>query len=75
MSVGQRTIQRMEVPPRIPYPTDVSGEEWAFLAPYLTPMREDAPQQRYPLRELFNGLRYIARTGLQWRYLPPWPAP
>jgi transposase len=41
-------------------------------------MREDAPQRRHALRELFNGLRYIARTGLQWRFmphdLPPWPA-
>jgi transposase len=41
-------------------------------------MREDAPQRTHPLRELFNGLRYIARTGLQWWFmptdLPPWPA-
>ena len=68
----------MEVSLRIPYPTDVSDEEWAFLAPCLTLMREDAPQRRYPLREHFNGLRDIARTGLQWRYLPhdlpPWLA-
>lgn len=58
------------------YPSDVSDDEWAFLAPYLTLMREDAPQRKHPLRELFNGLRYIARTGLQWRFmpadLPPW---
>ena len=64
--------------PRTPYAADVSDEEWAFLAPYLTLMREDAPQRTHPLRELFNGLRFIARTGLQWRYmphdLPPWPA-
>jgi transposase len=68
----------MNTSPRTPYPTDVSDEEWAFLAPYLTLMRDDAPQRKYPLRELFNGLRFIARTGLQWRYmphdLPPWPA-
>ncbi len=68
----------MDTRPRTPYPTDVSDEEWAFLAPYLTLMREDAPQRHHPLRELFNGLRYIARTGLQWRYmphdLPPWQA-
>ena len=68
----------MDTPPRTPYPTDVSDEEWAFLAPYLTLMRDDAPQRKHPLRELFNGLRFIARTGLQWRYmphdLPPWPA-
>lgn len=77
--MGWRTICGMEItPPRTPYPTDVSDEEWAFLAPYLTLMREDAPQRQYPLRELFNGLRFITRTGLQWRYmphdLPPWPA-
>ncbi len=63
---------------RTPYASDVSDEEWAFLAPYLTLMREDAPQRTHPLRELFNGLRFIARTGLQWRFmphdLPPWPA-
>src|SRR5205085_2839061 len=37
----------------------------------------NAPQRIYPLRELFNGLRWIVRTGAQWRYLPndlpPWP--
>jgi len=69
----------MDTPtPRTPYPTDVSDDEWAFLAPYLTLMDEDAPQRKHPLRELFNGLRFIARTGLQWRFmphdLPPWPA-
>jgi transposase len=62
---------------RNPYPSDVSDDEWAFVAPYLTLMREDAPQREYPLREVFNGLRYIVRTGAQWRMmpndLPPWP--
>ncbi len=61
---------------REPYPSDVSDDEWAFVAPYLTLMREDAPQRAYSLREVFNGLRYIVRTGVQWRFmpndLPPW---
>jgi transposase len=60
------------------YPSDVSDEEWAFAAPYLTLMREDAPQRDYPLRELFNGLRWLARAGAPWRMmpndLPPWEA-
>jgi transposase len=30
--------------------------EWAFVAPYLTLMTEDAPQREYSLREVFNGL-------------------
>src|SRR5918993_1409120 len=61
---------------RKPYPSDVSDEEWAFLAPYLALVREDAPQREYDLREVFNGLRWIVRTGSAWRYmpheLPPW---
>ncbi len=63
---------------RKPYPTDVSDEEWEFAAPYLTLISEDAPQRKYPLRELFNGLRYVARGGISWRMvpndLPPWHA-
>ena len=60
------------------YPSDVSDDEWAFVAPYLTLMTEDAPQREHSLREVFNGLRYIVRTGMQWRFmpndLPPWHA-
>jgi len=58
------------------YPSDVSDEEWAFVAPYLTLMTADAPQRDHDLREVFNGLRWIVRTGSAWRYLPhdlpPW---
>ncbi len=47
------------------HPSDVSDEEWAFVAPYLMRMREE-----------FNGLRWMGRTGSQWRQmphdLPPW---
>jgi transposase len=60
------------------YPSDVSDEEWAFVAPYLTLMTEDAPQREHNLREVFNGLRWMVRTGAQWRMmphdLPPWAA-
>jgi transposase len=61
---------------RKPYPSDVSDEEWAFVAPYLSLLPEDAPQREWPLREVFNGLRWIVRTGAPWRLmphdLPPW---
>ncbi len=63
---------------RKPYPTDVSDEEWAFVAPYLSLMIEDAPQRVHELREVFNALRWVVHTGAPWRYLPgdlpPWPA-
>jgi len=58
------------------YPSDVGDEEWSFCVNYLTLMREEAPQRDYLLREVFNGLRYLERTGGAWRMLPhdlpPW---
>jgi len=69
----------MENPtPRKPYPTDVTDEEWAFVAPYLTLLDPEAPQRRHDLREVFNALRWIVRAGSPWRMLPtnfpPWAA-
>ena len=61
---------------RKPYPSDVTDEEWDFVAPYLTLMSEQAPQRGHDLREVFNAMRWIVRTGSPWRYmpndLPPW---
>jgi transposase len=66
----------MDAAARKPYPSDVSDDEWAFVAPYLTLMREDAPQREHPLREVFNGARWVVRAGSSWRMLPhdlpPW---
>lgn len=60
------------------YPSDVSDEEWAFVAPYLALVREDAPQRVHDLREIFDALRWLVRSGAPWRYLPgefpPWEA-
>ena len=57
-------------PARKPYRSDVSDEEWAFVAPYLALLREDAPQRDHSLREVFNGLRYAVKSGVPWRWLP-----
>lgn len=61
---------------RKPYPSDVKDDEWAFVVPYLVLMRGDAPQREHELREVFNGLRWVVRTGSPWRYMPndfpPW---
>ena len=61
---------------RKPYPSDIGDEEWVFVAPYLALLPEDAGQRRHDLREVFNALRFIVKTGMQWRMmpndLPPW---
>jgi len=60
------------------YPSDVTDEEWSFVAPYLTLMTKDAPQREHDPRQVFNALRWIVRAGAPWRYLPndfpPWEA-
>lgn len=60
------------------YPSDVSDEEWEFCVPYLTLMKEEAPQREHSLREIFNALRWLVRSGSPWRMMPhdlvPWPA-
>src|SRR5438128_11856365 len=58
------------------YQSDVSDEEWAFCAPYLSLMTHDAPQREHSLRAVFNAVRYMVRAGCPWRMipndLPPW---
>jgi transposase len=58
-------------------PSDVSDEEWAVAVPYLTLLSPTALQRKHDLRAAFNAVRYLARTGVPWRYLPndfpPWP--
>src|ERR1700733_11791184 len=62
---------------QVGYPSDVSDEEWSFVAPYLALCREDAPQRSHSLRSVFNALRWLVKTGAHWRMmpndLPPWP--
>jgi len=57
-------------------PSDCSDDEWYFAAPYLALMPLDAPQHTHELREVYNALRYLLRTGTQYQFLPhdlpPW---
>jgi transposase len=58
------------------YPSDVSDAEWEFVVPYLGLLPEDAGQRVHNLRDVFDGLRWMVRSGSPWRYLPkdfpPW---
>jgi len=60
---------------RKPYPSDLSDEEWAKLKPRIPKAERGAPRC-VKMREVINALRYLARTGCQWRMLPhdlpPW---
>lgn len=64
--------------PKKRYPSDVEDAEWAFVITYLALISTEAAQRKYDLREVFNAVRYVTRTGIPWRYLPnhfpPWEA-
>ena len=58
------------------YPTDLTDEEWARIAPLLPARRSAGGTREVDLREVFNAIRYLARSGGGWRMLPndfpPW---
>lgn len=52
------------------YPSDLTDEQWALIAPLLPPARPGGRPRTADLREVLNALLYQARTGCQWDYLP-----
>ena len=58
---------------RRPYSTDVSDCEWVLIEPLLSPLviKKGAGRPRVvDLREVYNAIRYLNRTGCQWELLP-----
>jgi putative transposase len=52
------------------YPSDVTEEEWAEIAPLLPPARQGGRKRSVNLRAVFNGLLYVLSPGCQWRAIP-----
>jgi transposase len=52
------------------YPSDLTDEEWAIVAPLIPPPRPGGGKRRTDMRAVVNGLMYILSTGCQWRYIP-----
>lgn len=52
------------------YPSDVTEEEWAEIAPLIPPARRGGRKRSVDMRAVFNGLLYVLSTGCQWRAIP-----
>jgi transposase len=52
------------------YPSDVTDEEWALVAPLIPPAKRGGNRRHVDVREVVNGLMYILSTGCQWRAIP-----
>ena len=58
------------------YATDLTDAQWVLLAPELPVQHGPGRPRVVDLRRILDGLRYLHRTGCQWRLLPkdfgPW---
>lgn len=52
------------------YDTDSSEEEWAIVEPILRRKGTVGSPSLIELRQIFDAIRYLVRTGCQWRNLP-----
>ncbi len=52
------------------YPSDVTDEEWAHVAPLIPPAKRGGRKREANMREVLNGVMYVLSTGCQWRYIP-----
>jgi transposase len=54
------------------YASDLSDDQWSLiesLLPQLDPSKGGRPRT-WELREIFNAIFYIEKTGCQWRMIP-----
>lgn len=56
--------------PRRPYPTDLTDEQWAVIAPWVQRTGGPGAPTQLDLREVVNALLYMIRAGCAWRMLP-----
>jgi len=52
------------------YPSDMTDAEWEIVEPFLPPPRTGGRPRETDMREVMNAVRYVLRTGCQWRQLP-----
>jgi Putative transposase of IS4/5 family (DUF4096) len=44
--------------------------EWALIEGLFDPTNRPGTKAKYPRRDIVDAILFIARTGIQWRYLP-----
>lgn len=63
---------------RIPYPSDVTDDQWRLFAPLIPPAKPGGRPRTVNPREVIDATLYLNGTGGSWRHLPhdfpPWGA-
>jgi transposase len=55
---------------RLRYPSDLTDEEWALVAPLIPPAKRGGNRRHVDVRDVMNGIMYVLSTGCQWRAIP-----
>src|SRR4051794_11180895 len=55
---------------RKPYPSDLTDSQWRLIAPLIPDAKPGGRPRKYDMREVLNGLLYLAREGCRWRAPP-----
>ena len=55
---------------KLRYPSDLTDEEWAIIAPLIPPAKRGGNKRTIDGRAVLNGVMYILSTGCQWAALP-----
>ena len=55
---------------RLPYPSDLSDNEWEVIKPYIPPQSNRGRKRVHSYREILNAIFYLLRSGCSWRMLP-----
>ncbi len=57
-------------PRRERYPSDLTATEWNLIRPFIPEAQRGGRPRKTDMREVMNAVRYVLRTGCQWRQLP-----
>src|SRR5215204_6157846 len=61
---------------RKPYPSDLSDAQWTRLRSYLPAPKAQGRPRTHSLRDVFDAIFYVLKSGCHWRLLPhdfpPW---
>ena len=52
------------------YPSDLTDDEWALVAPLIRPAKRGGRRRSVDVREVLNAVFYVLSTGCQWQALP-----
>src|SRR5262249_39545168 len=52
------------------YPSDLTDDQWAILAPLIPPAKHGGAPRTVAMREVLNTPFYQSRSGCQWDMLP-----